>query len=122
MNTALSELALSDLTLPTASPLPIDVSVSRPVAVPRMSAPVQAILPGVCLSALPVGTAGRIATVTLEGTLGDRLVELGFTAGAPIRLLRKAPFGGPLQVQIRDFVLSLRRADASCIHVAAGQA
>jgi ferrous iron transport protein A len=54
--------------------------------------------------------------------LGDRLVELGFTAGAPIRVLRKAPFGGPLQVQIRDFVLSLRRDDASCIHVAAGLA
>ncbi len=74
------------------------------------------------LAELPVGGSGRIAEVALVGVLGDRLVELGFTVGAPIRLLRRAPFGGPLQVQIRDFVLSLRRADAVCIQVSAGQA
>lgn len=76
----------------------------------------------VSLAALPIGAAGRIAEVALAGVLGDRLVELGFTVGAPIRLLRRAPFGGPLQVQIRDFVLSLRQTDAACIQVSPGRA
>ena len=53
------------------------------------------------------------------GSLGDRLVELGFTRDASIRVLRRAPFGGPLQVQIREFILSLRREQARSILVLA---
>ena len=67
------------------------------------------------LDCLPMGVPFRVTRVGVPGVLGDRLVELGFTAGAPIQLLRRAPFGGPLQVQVRDFVLSLRRADARAI-------
>ena len=70
------------------------------------------------LDAIPAGELHRVTRVALAGVLGDRLVELGFTPGAPVQLLRRAPFGGPLQVQVRDFVLSLRRADARAIHTA----
>lgn len=70
------------------------------------------------LSTAPAGVMGVIERVALLGALGDRLAELGFTTGASIRVLRRAPFGGPLQVQIRDFVLSLRFQDAACIQVA----
>ena len=67
------------------------------------------------LDSLPAGERCHVTRVSLAGVLGDRLVELGFTPGAPVQLLRRAPFGGPLQVQVRDFVLSLRRADAQLI-------
>lgn len=67
------------------------------------------------LDSIPARQPHRVTHVTLAGVLGDRLVELGFTPGAPVQLLRRAPFGGPLQVQVRDFVLSLRRADAHAI-------
>lgn len=68
------------------------------------------------LASLPTGERHEVSHVSLLGVLGDRLVELGFTPGAPVLLLRRAPFGGPLQVQVRDFVLSLRRADAQLIY------
>ncbi len=68
------------------------------------------------LDSIPAGQQHHVTRVALAGVLGDRLVELGFTPGAPVQLLRRAPFGGPLQVQVRDFVLSLRRADAQAIH------
>lgn len=67
------------------------------------------------LDSLPPGVPFVVRRVAVPGVLGDRLVELGFTAGAPVQLLRRAPFGGPLQVQVRDFVLSLRRTDARSI-------
>jgi ferrous iron transport protein A len=70
------------------------------------------------LDSIPAGQQHQVTHVTLAGVLGDRLVELGFTPGAPVQLLRRAPFGGPLQVQVRDFVLSLRRVDAQAIHTA----
>jgi ferrous iron transport protein A len=70
------------------------------------------------LDSLSAGTRHEVSHVSLRGVLGDRLVELGFTPGAPVQLLRRAPFGGPLQVQVRDFVLSLRRADARLIYIA----
>lgn len=69
------------------------------------------------LDSIPTGELYRVTRVALAGVLGDRLVELGFTPGAPVQLLRRAPFGGPLQVQVRDFVLSLRRRDAQAIHM-----
>jgi len=69
------------------------------------------------LCALPCGVTGKVANVLLGGSLGDRLVELGFTNDAPVRVLRRAPFGGPLQLQIREFVLSLRRDQALSIVV-----
>ena len=70
------------------------------------------------LAALPSGVLAQVVSVTLPGALGDRLVELGLTVGAPVRVLRRAPFGGPLQVQVRDFVLSLRQQEAADIQVA----
>ena len=69
------------------------------------------------LDSLSRGEHHQVSHVSLLGVLGDRLVELGFTPGAPVQLLRRAPFGGPLQVRVRDFVLSLRRADAQLIYV-----
>lgn len=69
----------------------------------------------ISLDALPLHQLHNVAKVNVPGVLGDRLVELGFTPGAPVQLLRRAPFGGPLQVQVRDFVVSLRRNDAQAI-------
>jgi ferrous iron transport protein A len=67
---------------------------------------------------LEPGRAAHVAGVSLAGVIGDRLVELGFTLGAPVRVLRRAPFGGPLQVQVREYVLTLRRAEAAGVTVA----
>ena len=66
-----------------------------------------------------LGQSYWVVDVDLPGHTGDRLVELGLTPAAPVRVLRRAPFGGPLQLQVRDYVLSMRRDQAASIRVAA---
>lgn len=69
------------------------------------------------LANLPVGAAATVIAVELWDSLGDRLVELGLTPGAPIAVLRRGLFGGPVQVRIRDFALSLNRVQAQAVRV-----
>ncbi len=71
------------------------------------------------LATLAVGTAATVQAVQLWDSLGDRLVELGLTPGAPIEVLRRGLFGGPVQVRIRDFALSVNRLQAQAIQVRA---
>ncbi|MGE0526759.1 MAG: ferrous iron transport protein A [Bdellovibrionales bacterium] len=56
-----------------------------------------------------------IETVVGEPHLSRRLREMGFHAGCNIRLLGRAPFKGPLVVQLHDSVLALRTAEAECL-------
>ena len=46
-------------------------------------------------------------------------MELGFTPGATVAVLRKAPLGDPVQYRIRGAVISMRAADAQRVSVAA---
>ena len=41
-----------------------------------------------------------------------RLIELGFTRGQPVEVIRRAPFGGPLEVRVRGSRVCLRQSDA----------
>ena len=69
------------------------------------------------LDRLATGTPARIGRVDAPGSLGDRLVELGLTPGAAVAILRRAPFGGPLQLRVREFVLSIQSHTAAGIAV-----
>ena len=73
---------------------------------------------GPTLANLPVGQRAHIRAVDLMDGIGDRLAELGLTPGAPVEVLRRGIFGGPVQVRVRDFALSLRRCQAGCVSVA----
>lgn len=66
-----------------------------------------------------VGTPYRVGSVDLQGTLGDRLVELGLTHDAPVQIMRRAPLGGPFLLRVRDFVLTLRAEHVGAIRVIA---
>ena len=70
-----------------------------------------------CLSRLSTGQSGRIVTVQGEPQLALRILELGLVCGTPIRLLRSAPLGGPIEVEIDGAFLSLRRDEADAIIV-----
>lgn len=62
-----------------------------------------------------VGEAGRIVNVLGEGKVRRRLFDMGITAGATVTLRKKAPFGDPLEVTIRNYELSLRKNEAACV-------
>ena len=69
------------------------------------------------LAKLDMGGRGRIVRVTGSGEVSRRLLEMGITPGAEIRLLRAAPLGDPLEFEIRGYRLSLRRNEAEQIDV-----
>lgn len=79
-----------------------------------MIAPIQS-----NLSNLPVGNTGVIADIDGDSPVVRRLLEMGLTSGTSIRVVRETPFGDPIQVQVRGYHLTLRRAEADHVRIAA---
>lgn len=67
------------------------------------------------LDCLGRGQKGRVSSVA--GPNRCRLMELGFTSGTEVEVSRRAAFGGPLEVRLRSYRLSLRCEEASSIRV-----
>ena len=66
--------------------------------------------------------AGVNSTVTVvklngEGALKRRLMDMGFTKGCKVFVRNVAPLGDPVEVTIRGYELSVRKADAENIEV-----
>lgn len=69
------------------------------------------------LDTLPSGRAARVVSVRGSTAIARRLMEMGIVPGAPIRVVRTAPLGDPIQVCLRDYHLALRRMEARAITV-----
>ena len=69
------------------------------------------------LDELLVGETGLIKKVDGEGRLRRRIFDMGVTPGAKVYLRKKAPLGDPIEVTIRGYELSLRKAEATLIYV-----
>lgn len=69
------------------------------------------------LSELAVGEQGVIASIDPSHTAGVRLMEMGMTPGCAVKVLGVAPFGDPLEVEIRGYRLSLRRVEADLVQL-----
>lgn len=65
------------------------------------------------LSELVIGEGGKIAAVTGEGPIRRRLFDMGITPGAEVRMRKKAPLGDPIEINIRGYELTLRKAEAA---------
>lgn len=62
---------------------------------------------------------GTITDIHTDDALRQRLQALGFRSGKDIEIIRKASFGGPVQVRIGTTDILLRQAEASLIEVRA---
>ena len=71
----------------------------------------------VSLNALAVGHSGRVVTLSVPGAARARLMELGLTPGVLVSVVRFAPLGDPVEVRVRGYSLSLRKAEAEGIRV-----
>ena len=68
------------------------------------------------LSDLTKGMKARIVGYASGNlTYRSKLLALGLTRGAEIRLVNQAPFGDPVEIEVRGFHLSLRRAEAAVV-------
>jgi ferrous iron transport protein A len=73
------------------------------------------------LDRLAPGVAARVLAVTGSGPVARRLMEMGVVPGAPVRVVKAAPLGDPLEVQVRNYHLALRRSEARTVTVATGE-
>jgi Fe2+ transport system protein FeoA len=64
--------------------------------------------PAIPLLELPVGRAARIAPSQGVNAIPSRLEDLGFVPGTRLRVVRRAPFGDPIELEIRGYRLCLR--------------
>lgn len=71
------------------------------------------------MSTLSLREQAQVVTVHGGGGLRLRLLEMGFVPGTPVTLVKKAPFGDPLEFCVRGSHLSLRTAEAALIEVQA---
>lgn len=66
---------------------------------------------------LKKGVTATVKALACTGAVRRRIIDMGITPGTGIRMLKKAPFGDPIQFEIRGYVLSLRKSEASRILV-----
>lgn len=67
------------------------------------------------LGELKPGETGIIENVGGKGAFRRRLIDMGITPEAKVSVIRLAPFGDPIQIQIRGYELSIRKSEAEKI-------
>ena len=63
---------------------------------------------GIALADLPVGTRARLCTPPEGSAIARRLGDLGFVPGTVVSVVRRAPFGDPVEIDLRGYRLCLR--------------
>ena len=64
-----------------------------------------------------VGETVRVVKLHGEGAVKRRIMDMGLTRGVEVYVRKLAPLGDPIEVNVRDYELSLRKADAEMIEV-----
>ena len=74
------------------------------------------------LDKLAIGQSAKIIAVGGEGSLRNRLIDMGLIPNTTVMLRKVAPMGDPIEIRLRGYELTLRKEDASVITVeAAGE-
>ena len=64
-----------------------------------------------------IGKSAKIIKVHGEGELRRRIMDMGLTKGTEVYVRKVAPLGDPLELNVRGYELSVRKADAEMIEV-----
>ena len=70
------------------------------------------------LKEVKIGESVTIKRLHGEGALKRRIMDMGLTKGTEVYVRKVAPLGDPLEVTIRGYELSIRKADAEMIELA----
>jgi len=73
------------------------------------------------LSRFAPGERGRMVGFALPAEKSHRLLEMGFTPGTLVEVVRFAPMGDPIEVRVRGYHLSIRREEAAGILLTTGE-
>lgn len=66
---------------------------------------------------LKIGQSGRINKVRTSGALKQRFMDMGITKGTFVKVVKIAPLGDPVEIEIRGYNLSIRKDDAQNIEI-----
>lgn len=69
------------------------------------------------LRQIPCGKTAKVMKLHGEGPVRRRIMDMGITKGVDIFVRKTAPLGDPVEVTVRGYELSLRKADAEMIEV-----
>lgn len=64
-----------------------------------------------------IGETLKVTKITGEGATKRRIMDMGITKGVEVYVRKVAPLGDPVEVTVRGYELSLRKADATMIQV-----
>lgn len=69
------------------------------------------------LKQVKIGETVKVVKLSGEGAVKRRLMDMGITKGTEVFIRKVAPLGDPIEVTLRGYELSLRKADAEMIEV-----
>ena len=64
-----------------------------------------------------VGGKAVVVKLHVEGAVKRRIMDMGLTKGTAVSVIKVAPLGDPVQIHVRGYELSVRKADAEMIEV-----
>lgn len=64
-----------------------------------------------------VGDTVKVVKLHGEGAVKRRIMDMGLTKGVEVQIRKVAPLGDPIEVTVRGYELSIRKADAEMIEV-----
>ena len=66
---------------------------------------------------VPVGGNAKVVKLHGEGAVKRRIMDMGITKGVQIYVRKVAPLGDPMELTVRNYELSVRKADAEMIEL-----
>lgn len=70
------------------------------------------------VSHLKIGEMATLVEIDPLHQHRNRLIEMGFTSGSPLKIVRKAIFGDPILIRVKNSQFAIRKADAGFIRIA----
>ena len=64
-----------------------------------------------------IGESARVVKLHGEGAVKRRIMDMGITRGSEVFVRKAAPLGDPMELNVRGYELSVRKADAEMIEV-----
>ncbi len=69
------------------------------------------------LRSAKVGDTAKVVKLHGEGAVKRRIMDMGITKGIEVHIRKVAPLGDPVEVTVRGYELSIRKADAEMIEI-----
>ncbi len=69
------------------------------------------------LKEVKIGDTAKVARLHGEGAVKRRIMDMGITKGVEVKVRKVAPLGDPIELTVRGYELSIRKADAEMIEV-----